>query len=143
MTLGTDYIFPVQAPTGGAPLKTTIGDALGLASASSLEAVTTVGNTSTKDILLKAGDATTLTLAAGTGAVTASGDILVGSGATQIKLNAATGEITAYDLITTGPVQAPAVTAGSGDTAIVLDGETGQVGSDDDSNFMDGGTYAS
>ena len=145
MALGSDYIFPVQAPTGGGALRTTIADALKLATAPDLAAVTEQGNETTENIILNDTNtqAPSITLAASSGSITALGNITAGSGDNQILLNAATGEITAKDIITTGPIQADDVQAGTGANAILLDGSTGQVGSDDDTNFMNGGVYAS
>ena len=149
MTLASDYIFPVQAPTGGAALRTTIEDALKLATAPNLAAVTETGATTQIAIELQDSNvAPSITLDAPTGNGTftgkldVTGNITVSSGDTQILLNAATGEITAKDIITTGPIQAEDIQAGTGDNAILLDGSTGQVGSDDDTNFMDGGVYS-
>ena len=52
MALTADYIFAVQDTSETAPKKTTIAAALSLATAPSLDAVTTTGNTTDKTISL-------------------------------------------------------------------------------------------
>ena len=134
----------VQPDPPNAPRRCTVSDFMKLAPGQSLLAVTTVGNTTTKDIILQdAGGTPSIQLQAATGTITSAGTVTIGTGGNEIKLDASTGEITANDIITSGPVQGDDIQAGSGANAILLDGSTGQIGSDDDTNFMDGGTYAS